>query len=107
MLAFELCASNNLGGSFPLYPGAHSVHDFHRLFEMWTQNQTVGHLLVFLDIVDTVYGCTLIVLTVAVMCLLLVVLCSRAHVVISFIGSGHEGSHKSHKCPMLIFIRVL
>lgn len=35
-MAFELSADNNLGGPFPLYPEEHDVHDFQKLFQMWT-----------------------------------------------------------------------
>ena len=40
MLAFELCADNNLDGPFPLWPRGHDVHDFHKQFERWIPQPT-------------------------------------------------------------------
>lgn len=42
MLSFELCTSNNLDGSFPLWPGGWDAHDFQNQFGMRT-HQTTAH----------------------------------------------------------------
>ena len=42
MLAFELCADNNLNGPVPLWLRGPDVRDFQKPYEMWTR-QTTAH----------------------------------------------------------------
>lgn len=46
---FELCLSNVLDGSLPLQQEEHDVHDFTKLFEMWT-HLTKGHFFRFASV---------------------------------------------------------
>ena len=42
MLAFELYVDNSPDAPFPLWPRGHNVHNFQKIFEMWTR-QTTEH----------------------------------------------------------------